>query len=91
MQALGCPQHLFDHSAHAVLVRRLAQRTADFIKRAGRALGKIEAALRSLPRPVIGHISNDSLWLDLRCLESRDEPLFTQQLGTLAEAMHLQT
>ncbi|RYF26310.1 MAG: L-seryl-tRNA(Sec) selenium transferase [Comamonadaceae bacterium] len=57
------------------------------LKRAGRALARLEAALRSLPRPVIGHIANDTLWLDLRCLEARDEPAFTAQLPALADAL----
>lgn len=56
-------------------------------KRAGRALARLEAALRSLPRPVIGHIASDTLWLDLRCLEAADAPAFTAQLPALADAL----
>jgi L-seryl-tRNA(Ser) seleniumtransferase len=56
-------------------------------KRAGRALARLEAALRTLPRPVIGHIASDALWLDLRCLEAPDVPAFTAQLPALADAL----
>jgi L-seryl-tRNA(Ser) seleniumtransferase len=42
----------------------------------------LAARLRALPRPVIGRIYQDALWLDLRCLE--DEAGFIGQLQRLA-------
>ncbi|MBS0294449.1 MAG: L-seryl-tRNA(Sec) selenium transferase [Proteobacteria bacterium] len=56
-------------------------------RRTGRALAKLETALRALPRPVIGHIASDVLWLDLRCLEAGDMPAFTAQLPRLHDGL----
>ena len=44
-------------------------------------LNKLAAALRALPAPVIGHIKDGALMLDLRCLDHEDE--FVTQLGHL--------
>ena len=51
------------------------------VRGAGRALGRLAAALRRLPVPVIGRIEEQSLVLDLRCLE--DEQGFLANLATL--------
>lgn len=66
----------------------LAVAPRDAGKRAGCRLQRLEAALRALPRPIIGRIRDDALWLDLRCLEAHDEAAFTGQLPGLAEALH---
>ena len=51
--------------------------------RKGAGLGRLEAALRALPRPVIGRLAEKALWLDLRCLEAADEAEFAAQLAEL--------
>ena len=52
-------------------------------RRPGKALLALESALRSLPVPVIGHVRDDMLWLDMRCLEDTDEQAFSRQLDEL--------
>jgi L-seryl-tRNA(Ser) seleniumtransferase len=50
-------------------------------KRGGRALTALSNALRALPVPVVGHIDDNALILDLRCLE--DEKAFIANLVAL--------
>jgi L-seryl-tRNA(Ser) seleniumtransferase len=50
-------------------------------KRGGRALAALAIALRQLPVPVAGHIDDNALILDLRCLD--DEKGFVANLAAL--------
>lgn len=51
--------------------------------RISNALGMLEQRLRALPLPVIGRVSQDTLWLDLRCLDEHQQQRFIDQLTLL--------
>jgi L-seryl-tRNA(Ser) seleniumtransferase len=50
------------------------------------ALERLTAALRALPRPIIGRVAVGALRLDLRCLDEQDENAFLEALAQLPAA-----
>jgi L-seryl-tRNA(Ser) seleniumtransferase len=62
--------------SHGLAIRAAAQVR-------GNPLGVLERRLRGLPRPVVGRIADDALWLDLRCLEDAQRDDFIRQLARL--------
>ncbi len=51
-------------------------------KRSG-ALQRLHGALRRLDPPILGHIAEDALRLDLRCLNAQNEAVFGEHLARL--------
>ena len=62
--------------SHALVIRPRGRKSG--------VLNEIEAALRSLPVPVLGRVANGALHLDLRCLALDSEKEFLAQLSRLA-------
>jgi L-seryl-tRNA(Ser) seleniumtransferase len=50
-------------------------------------LERVDAALRSLSRPVIGRNADKAFWLDLRCLEESEEAAFAEQCADLKDKL----
>ena len=75
---LGCASGRHDPQRRT-LIRPLARSGQD-------ALGRLAAAFRTLPRPVIGRITEGAFVLDLRCLE--DEAGFVANLQALSRTLH---
>jgi L-seryl-tRNA(Ser) seleniumtransferase len=50
----------------------------------GGGLESLASFMRALPKPVIGRITQDRLWLDCRCLERAEEATFQAQLPVMA-------
>jgi len=63
------------------------------LRRPGAALNRLAKTFRELPVPVIGRISNDALWFDLRCLEDeegvRRKPTRSEDVMIIATAGHV--
>ncbi|OEZ62986.1 L-seryl-tRNA(Sec) selenium transferase [Duganella sp. HH105] len=64
--------------SHGLAIRAAA------VGRVSNALGVLEQRLRALPLPVIGRVAQDTLWLDLRCLDDHQRQRFADQLALLA-------
>ena len=77
---------LLTYALSTVALAGLALAPAGTARRGtGTALDALANALRSLPVPVIGRVSEDHLLLDMRCLE--DATTFEAQLPTLRELL----
>ena len=66
-------------------VETLPSAALQIVARSGqdRDLRRLADTLRQLPLPVIGRLHKNALWLDLRCLEANQQPLFVEQLDSL--------
>ncbi len=53
--------------------------------KSGAAPGALADRLRALPVPIIGLIADNSLLLDLRCLEEKDEAEFDRQIDPFSD------